>query len=85
MQENIKILAERGGNSVFLFFFPTLYILCKKKWTCDFLMRSLCIDTGRAFYKAGPDIVKAQDPVLVFIRGTTNLWIFVERRYFEHF
>ena len=37
------------------------------------------------FYKAGPDIEKALDPVLVFIRGTTNLFEFVERRYFEHF
>ena len=25
------------------------------------------------------------DPVLVFRRGTTNLFEFVERRYFEHF
>ena len=41
--------------------------------------------TGRAFHKAGPDIEKALDPVLVFIRGTTNLFEFVERRYFEHF
>ena len=34
------------------------------------------------------DIEKALDhvdPVLVFIRGTTNLFEFVERRYFEHF
>ena len=37
------------------------------------------------FHKAGPDIEKALDPVLVFIRGTTNLFELVERRYFEHF
>ena len=37
------------------------------------------------FHKAGPDIEKALDPVLVCIRGTTNLFEFVERRYFEHF
>ena len=36
-------------------------------------------------HKAGPDIEKALDPVLVFIRGTTNLFEFVERRYFKHF
>ena len=41
--------------------------------------------TGRAFHKAGPDIEKALDQVLVFIRGTTNLFEFVERRYFELF
>ena len=35
--------------------------------------------------KAGPDIEKALDPVLVFIRGTTKLFEFVDRRYFEHF
>ena len=34
---------------------------------------------------AGPDIEKALDPVLVVIRGTTNLFELVERRYFEHF
>ena len=37
--------------------------------------------------KAGPDIEKALDPlttVLVLKRGTTNLYKFVERRYFEH-
>ena len=33
--------------------------------------------------KAGPDIEKALDPVLVFIRGTTKLFEFVDRRYFE--
>ena len=33
----------------------------------------------------GQDIEKALDPVLVFIRGTTNLFEFVEHRYFEHF
>ena len=43
------------------------------------------IGTGRAFHKAGPDIEKALDPVLVFIRGATNLFELVERRYFEHF
>ena len=37
------------------------------------------------FHKAGPDVEKALDPVLVFIRGTTNLFQFVEPRYFEHF
>ena len=31
--------------------------------------------------KAGPDIVKALDPVLVFIRGTKHLFEFVERIY----
>ena len=36
-------------------------------------------------HKAGPDIEKALNPVLVFIRGTTNLFEFVEHRYFEHF
>ena len=40
---------------------------------------------GVQFHKAGPDIEKALDPVLVFIQGTTNLFEFVERRYFEHF
>ena len=35
--------------------------------------------------EAGPDIEKAPDPVLVFIRGTTNLFELVERRYFEDF
>ena len=40
---------------------------------------------AQAFHKAGPDIEKALDPVLVFIRGTTNLFELVERRYFEHF
>ena len=46
---------------------------------------ALRIGTGRAFHKAGPDIVKALDTVLVFIRRTTNIFQFVERRYFEHF
>ena len=36
-------------------------------------------------HKAGPDIEKALDPVLVFTRGTTNLFEFVGRTYFEHF
>ena len=40
---------------------------------------------AQAFYKTGPDIEKALDPVLVSIRGTTNLFELVERRYFEHF
>ena len=39
---------------------------------------ALCIGTGRAFHKARPDIGKALDPVLVFIRTTTNLFEFVE-------
>ena len=37
------------------------------------------------FHKAGPDIEKAFDPVLVFIRGATNQFEYVERRYCEHF
>ena len=37
------------------------------------------------FHNAGPDVEKALDPVLVFIRGATNLFEFVEIRYFEHF
>ena len=41
--------------------------------------------TGRAFHKPGPDIEKALDPVLVLIPGATNLFEFVERRYFEFF
>ena len=49
------------------------------------IVLALRIGTGRAFHKAGPDIEKALDPVLVFIRGTTNLFELVERRYFEHF
>ena len=40
---------------------------------------------AQAFHKTGPDIEKALDPVLVFIRGATNLLELVERRYFEHF
>ena len=46
---------------------------------------ALRIGTGRVFHKAGPDIEKALDPVLIFIRGATNLFEFVERRYLEHF
>ena len=42
--------------------------------------RSIRLDSGPDIY-----IEKALDPVLVFIRGTTNLFEFVERRYFEHF
>ena len=49
------------------------------------IVLALRIGTGRAFHKAGPDIEKAFDLVLVFIRGTTNLFELVERRYFEHF
>ena len=40
--------------------------------------------TGRAFHKAGSATEKALDPILVFIRGTTNLFEIVELRYFEH-
>ena len=36
---------------------------------------------AQAFHKAGPDIEKALDPVLVFIKGTTNQFELVERRY----
>ena len=45
------------------------------------------IGTGKAFHKAGPNIEKAldPDPGLFFIRGRTNLFEFVERRYFVHF
>ena len=39
---------------------------------------------GRAFYKGGPDLEKAFDTVLVFIRGKTNRIELVERIYFEH-
>ena len=39
--------------------------------------------TDRAFDKARSDIEKALDPVVVFIWETTNLFEFVERRYFE--
>ena len=49
------------------------------------IVLALRIGTSRAFHKVGPDIEKALDPVLVFIRGTTNLFEFVERRHFEHF
>ena len=49
------------------------------------IVLALRTDTGRVFPKAGLNIEKALDPVLVFIRGTTNLFEFVERRYFEHF
>ena len=49
------------------------------------IVLALRIGTGRAFHKAGPDIEKALDPVLVFIRGTTNLFELVKHRYFEHF
>ena len=41
--------------------------------------------TGRTFHEDGPVMKKALDPVLAFIRGTTNLFEFVERRCFEHF
>ena len=46
---------------------------------------ALRIGTDSAFHKTGPDVEKALDPILVFKRGTTNLFEFVERRYFEHF
>ena len=49
------------------------------------IVLALRIGTGRASHKAGPDIERALDSVLVFIRGTTNLFELVERRYFEHF
>ena len=39
--------------------------------------------TDGAFRKAEPNIEKALDPVLVSKRGTTNLFEFVKRRYFE--
>ena len=32
-----------------------------------------------------PDKEKALDPVYVFIRGTTNIFDFVERRNLDHF
>ena len=41
------------------------------------------MDTGRAFHKAWPAIENALDPV-IFIRGTANIFEFVERRYFAH-
>ena len=41
--------------------------------------------TGSAFHKAGPDTEKVLDPVLLFIRGRTKLFEFVELIYFEHF
>ena len=31
------------------------------------IVSALSLDTGRSFHKAGPDIEKALDPVLVFI------------------
>ena len=37
------------------------------------------------FHKAGPDIEKALDPVLVFIPEAPNRFELMERRYFEHF
>ena len=46
---------------------------------------ALRIGTGSAFHKAGPDIEKALDPALAFIRETTNLFELMERRHFEHF
>ena len=36
--------------------------------------------TGKAFHNAGPDVEKALDPVFVVIRGTSNLFEFVEHR-----
>ena len=49
------------------------------------IVLSLRIGTVRAFHKAGADIEKVVDPVLVFIRRTTNLFEIVQRRYIEHF
>ena len=49
------------------------------------IVLALRIGTDRSFHKAGPDIEKALGPVLVFIRGTTNLYEFVERRYLKRF
>ena len=49
------------------------------------IVLALRTGTGRAFHKAWPYMEKALDLLLVFIRGTTNLFEFVERRYFEHF
>ena len=49
------------------------------------IVSALRTGTGRAFHEAGPHIKKALDTVLVFIRGTTNLFEFVERKYFEFF
>ena len=55
-------------------------------WASPFeIFSALRIGTGRAFDKAGLDIEKALDPVLVFIRRATNLFELVERKYFEHF
>ena len=48
------------------------------------IVSALPTGAGRAFHKAGPDIEKALDPVFVFICGTTNLFEFVEHRYFQH-
>ena len=49
---------------------------------CNFryvkIVLALRICTGRAFYKAGPDIEKALDPDLFFLPGTTNLFEFVD-------
>ena len=44
---------------------------------------ALRMGRGRAFHKTGPAIEKDLDPV-AFIRGTTNVFEFVERKYFEH-
>ena len=49
------------------------------------MVLALLMDIARVFHKAGPDIENALDPILIFIRGTTNLFEFVERTYFEHF
>ena len=43
----------------------------------------LRIGTDGTFHKTVLAIERALDPVLVFIRGTTNLFKFVGRRYFE--
>ena len=42
------------------------------------IVSALCMGTDRAFHKTEPDIEKALDPALVFLRGTTNLFKFVD-------
>ena len=49
------------------------------------LFRHYVLAQAGEFYQAGPDLEKALEPVLVFTRGTTNLFEVVERKYFEHF
>ena len=43
------------------------------------------ICTDRGFQCDGPAVEKALDPVVDFIQGTTELFEFVERKYFEYF